>query len=52
MVKVIMDVIVWYHGLSDSIVSKRDSVFTLKFWSSLCYFLGLNKNSLSLFTLI
>ena len=40
LVKVILDVIVRHHGLLDSIVTDRDSLFTLKFWSSLCYFFG------------
>ena len=38
--EVIIDMIVWYHGLPDSIVTNKGSLFTLKFWSSLCYFLG------------
>ena len=38
--EVILDVVVWHHGLPDSIVSDRGSLFTSKFWSSLCYFLG------------
>ncbi len=41
--EVIIDVIVRHHGLPDSIVSDRGSVFTLKFWSSLCYFPGIKR---------
>ena len=41
--EIIIDVVVRYHGLSDSIVSDRGSVFTSKFWSSLCYFLGIKR---------
>ncbi len=41
--KVILDVVVKYHDLLDSIVSDRGSVFTSKFWSSLCYFLGIKR---------
>ena len=41
--KVILDVVVWHHGLPDSIVSDRGSLFTSKFWSSLCYFLGIKR---------
>ena len=39
--KVIIDVIMPYHGLPDSIVTNWGSLFTSKFWSSLCYFLGI-----------
>ncbi len=32
-----------HHGLPDSIVSDRGSVLTSKFWSSLCYLLGIKQ---------
>ena len=38
--EVIIDMVVWYHSLPDSIVTNRGSFFTSKFWSLLCYFLG------------
>ena len=38
--EVIINVVVRHHGLSDSIVTDRGSLFNLKFWSSLCYFPG------------
>ena len=38
--EVIIDVVVLHNGLSDSIISDRGAIFTSKFWSSLCYFLG------------
>ena len=41
--EVIINVVVCHHGLPDSIVSDRKSVFTSKFWSSLCYFLGIKQ---------
>ena len=41
--EVILGVVVWHHGLSDSIVSHRGSLVTSKFWSSLCYFLGIKR---------
>ena len=41
--EVILDVVVWHHSLPDSIVSDRDSLFTSKFWSSLCYFFGIKR---------
>ena len=39
--EVIIDVVVRYHGLPDSIISDWGAIFTSKFWSSLCYFLGI-----------
>ena len=41
--EVILDVVVWHHGLPDSIVTDRGSLFTSKFWSLLCYFLGIKR---------
>ena len=41
--EVIFNVVVRYHDLPDSIVSDRGSLFTSKFWSSLCYFLGIKQ---------
>ena len=40
---VILDVIIWYYGLPDLIMTNWGSVFTSKFWSSLCYFLGIKQ---------
>lgn len=37
--KVILNIIVRHHGLLNSIVSDWGLVFSLKFWSLLCYFL-------------
>ena len=37
--EVIIDMVVRHHGLPDSIVTNRGSLFASKFWSSLCYFL-------------
>ena len=34
--KVIIDMVVRYHGLFDLIVTDRGLLFTSKFWSSLC----------------
>lgn len=39
LLKVILDIVIWHHGLWDLIVSDWGLVFILKFWSSLCYFL-------------
>ena len=41
--KVIINVVVWHYGLPDSIMTNRGSLFTSKFWSSLCYFLGIKR---------
>ena len=43
LVEVIFDMVIWHHGLSNSIVSNRSLLFTSKFWSSLCYFLGIKR---------
>ena len=41
--EVIIDVVVRYHGLLDLIVTDRESLFTSKFWSSLCYFFDIKR---------
>ena len=41
--EVILDVVVWHHGLSNSIVTNRGSLFNSKFWLSLCYFFGVKQ---------
>ena len=47
--KVIIDVIVWHHGLPDSIISNPGSVFISKFWSLLCYFLDIKQRLSTVF---
>ena len=47
--EVIIDVVVRHHGLPDSIVTDRGSLFTSKFWSSLCYFLGIKRRLFTVF---
>ncbi len=49
LVEVIIEAVVWHHGLLDSIVNNRGSVFTSKFWSSLCYFLEIKRKLLTVF---
>ena len=41
--EVIIDIVVRHHGLSNLIVTNRGSLFTSKFWSLLCYFLGIKR---------
>ncbi len=41
--ELIIDVIVRYHGVPESIVIDRGSLFTSKFWSLLGSFLGIKK---------
>ena len=41
--KVIIDVVVRHYGLPNSIITDWGSLFTSKFWSSLCYFLRIKK---------
>ena len=41
--EVIIDMVVRDHGLPDLIVIDWRSLFILKFWSSLCYFLGIKQ---------
>ena len=47
--EVIIDVVVRHHGLLDSIISDRGAIFTSKFWSSLCYFLGIKRRLFTAF---
>ena len=41
--KVIIKIVVRHHGLPDLIVTNWGSLFTSKFWSLLCYFLGIKQ---------
>ena len=41
--EVIIDVVVWHHGLPDFIIIDWGSLFTSKFWFLLCYFLGIKR---------
>ncbi len=41
--KVIIDMVVRYHGVLESIVTDQGLLFMLKFWSLLCYFLSIKK---------
>ncbi len=41
--EVIINVVVRHHRVPESIVTDRGLLFTSKFWSSLCYFLGIKR---------
>ncbi len=41
--EVIIDIGVLHYGVPELIVRDQRSLFTSKFWSSLCYFFGINK---------
>ena len=41
--KVIINIVIWHYGLPHSIITDWGSLFTLKFWSLLCYFLDIKK---------
>ena len=47
--KVIINVGVRHHGLPDSIITDQRLLFTLKFWSSLCNFLGIKRRLFTAF---
>ena len=39
--EVIIDIVIYHHGLLDLIVIDKSAFFTSKFWSLFCYFLGI-----------
>ena len=41
LVDVILNVVIQHYSLPDSIITNWDLLFTLKFWLSLCYILGI-----------
>ena len=41
--KVIINIVIQYHGLLDSIISDQGAIFISKFWSLLCHFLGIKQ---------
>ncbi len=41
--KVLVEAVIKYHGLPDSIVTNRGSLFTSKFWLCLCYYLNIKR---------
>ena len=47
--KVIINIVVWYHDLFNSTITDSSSLFTSKFWSSLCYFIGIKRRLFTAF---
>ena len=47
--EVILDMVIQYYGLPNSIVTNRGLLFTSKFWSLLCYFLGIKQRLSNVF---
>ena len=41
--ELIIDIVVWHHGLPDSIITNKSLIITAKFWSSLHYFLDVKQ---------
>ena len=41
--QVIINIVIRHHGLPNFIITDWGSFFTLKFWLSLCYFLGIKR---------
>ncbi len=49
LVKVIINVVMHYHGVPESIVTDQGLLFTSKFWSLLYYFLGIQRKLFTVF---
>ena len=47
--KVIIYVVMQYHGFLASIISAHRAIFISNSWSSLCYFLGIKKQLSTIF---
>ena len=47
--EIIINVMVRHHGLPDSIITNRKSLFTSKFWSLLYYFFGIKQKLFTAF---
>lgn len=48
--EVIIDIVIRYYSLPNSIISDQGPIFNSKFWFSQCYFLGIKQKSLLHFT--
>ena len=47
--EIIINMVVRHHGLSDLIVTNRESLFTLKFWSLLYYIFNIKQKLFTIF---
>ena len=47
--EVIINMVVWHHGLLNLIVTDKEPLFTLKFWSLLSYFLDIKRKLSTVF---
>ena len=43
LIKVIINVVIYYHDIFKSIITNQNSIFILKFYFLLCYFLGIKR---------
>ena len=46
---IIIDVVIRHYDLPHSIISDWGAIFTSKYWSSLCYFLGIKRRLFTAF---
>ena len=49
--KVIINIVIRHHSLLDLIITNRGLLFISKFWSLLCYFLGIKQRLFTAFYL-
>ena len=47
--RVILNMVFWHYGMPNLTISNRNSLFIFKFWSLLCYFLGIKQMLLIVF---
>ena len=52
LVEIIIDMVVGHYGLADSIATIKCFLFISKFWSLLCYFLGIKQRLSNIFHLL
>ena len=49
LIKIIIDIVMRHYGLLNSIITNRKLLFISKFWSLLCYFLGIKQRLFTAF---